>query len=63
MLKDSKLALEAAKSVGARPILGEKAKETWESVCEAEGGKWRELDARVVYRWLGGKEGNESDGE
>ena len=56
MLKDSKLALEAAKSVGARPILGEKAKEIWESVCEAEGGKWSELDARVVYRWLGGKE-------
>ena len=52
MRKDLRLAVDAAGSVGAKLVLGERAGEVYDAVVAAEGQK----DFSVVYRWLGGGE-------
>jgi len=52
MKKDLKLAIKAAKEVGAKLELAEKAREVYEETEKEHKGK----DFSVVYRWLGGKE-------
>ena len=54
MEKDVRLALGAARSVGARTVLGERGLEVYEAA--ARDPRCRDLDARVVFRWLGGDE-------
>ena len=51
MKKDLKLAVQAAREVGARLELAERAVRVYEDVEMVEGGK----DFSVVYKWLGGK--------
>jgi 3-hydroxyisobutyrate dehydrogenase len=55
MLKDLRLALQAAKESDVSPFLGEKARELYTAVAEDSkcGGQ---RDFSVVYRYLGGKE-------
>ena len=52
MKKDLRLAIAAAKEVGAELALAETAREVYEETEKAHKGK----DFSVVYRWLGGKE-------
>jgi 3-hydroxyisobutyrate dehydrogenase len=54
MKKDFKLALEAAKSVDAKIVLGNEVVNVYEAVANSKemGGK----DFSVVYKWLGGDE-------
>ena len=52
MAKDVRLAVEAAHSVGAKIVLGETALETYKSA--SVDPNCRDLDSRVVYKWLGG---------
>lgn len=52
MAKDVRLAVEAAHSVGAKIVLGETALDTYKSA--STDPNCRDLDSRVVYRWLGG---------
>ena len=54
MAKDFRLAVEAAHSVSARLILGEAGLDTYTRA--AQDPRCRDLDSRVVYRWLGGIE-------
>ncbi|KAM0747254.1 hypothetical protein T439DRAFT_317940 [Meredithblackwellia eburnea MCA 4105] len=54
MKKDFKLAVEAAHNVGAKLVLGDAGLATYEAA--ANDPRCRDLDSRVVYRWLGGKE-------
>ena len=54
MLKDFSLAVEAAENVGVGLVLGEVGLGTYRAVSEDE--RCRDLDSRVVYRWLGGRE-------
>ena len=56
-----RLALGAARSVGARTVLGERGLEVYEAA--ARDPRCRDLDARVVYRWLGGDEEWEAKGK
>lgn len=55
MKKDFGLAVEAAKRVQAPLALGEVGLGVYEGACEDE--RCRDLDSRVVYRFLGGEEG------
>ncbi|RPB07943.1 hypothetical protein P167DRAFT_539736 [Morchella conica CCBAS932] len=57
MKKDLKLAIKAAEEVGARLELGVKARTVYESVENDD--HCRGKDFSVVYRWLGGREGEE----
>ncbi|KLO13496.1 hypothetical protein SCHPADRAFT_968696 [Schizopora paradoxa] len=52
MAKDVRLAVEAAHSVGAKIVLGETALEAYKSA--SVDPSCRDLDSRVVYKWLGG---------
>ena len=54
MRKDFGLALEMAHRVGSKNILGEAGLETYTGASADE--RCRDLDSRVVYRYLGGKE-------
>ncbi|KAH8119346.1 NAD binding domain of 6-phosphogluconate dehydrogenase-domain-containing protein [Phellopilus nigrolimitatus] len=54
MKKDFTLAVESAKEVDAKLVLGEAGLATY--TAAAEDPRCRDLDARVVYRWIGGKE-------
>jgi 3-hydroxyisobutyrate dehydrogenase len=54
MRKDFALALEMAGSVGAKNVLGEAGLRTYEGASKDD--RCRDLDSRVVYRYLGGNE-------
>jgi 3-hydroxyisobutyrate/3-hydroxypropionate dehydrogenase len=54
MVKDFTLATNAAKQVDAKLALGEAGLAAYKAT--AEDPRCRDLDNRVVYRWLGGKE-------
>ncbi len=54
MRKDFGLAVEMAKRVGANNVLGGVGLETYEGA--AKDPRCRDLDSRVVYRYLGGRE-------
>ena len=54
MRKDFNLAVKAARDVNAKLVLGDVGLGIWDKVCADE--RCKGLDARVVYRWLGGKE-------
>ncbi|CAA9962473.1 hypothetical protein CFE70_005894 [Pyrenophora teres f. teres 0-1] len=54
MRKDFGLAVDMAKRVGARNVLGEVGLETYDGA--ANDPRCRDLDSRVVYRYLGGRE-------
>lgn len=54
MRKDVGLAVDSARRVGARLVLGDVALETYDQA--SRDPRCRDLDARVVYRWLGGVE-------
>lgn len=61
MRKDVALAVAAAQAAHARLVLGDAALETYESA--SKDPRCRDLDARVVYRWLGGVEPEVGEGE
>jgi len=54
MTKDLKLAMLAAKEVGARMALADKARDIYETAQQDE--RCQGKDMSVIYRWLGGKE-------
>ena len=54
MKKDFGLAVDMAHRVGSRNVLGEKGLETYTGA--SNDPKCRDLDSRVVYRYLGGNE-------
>jgi len=54
MKKDMTLAVDAAKQVGARLVLGDAGVAAY--TAAAEDPRCRNKDSRVVYRWLGGLE-------
>jgi 3-hydroxyisobutyrate dehydrogenase len=54
MKKDFGLAVEAAKEVGAKLMLGEAGLRTYAEA--SEDAKCRDLDSRIVFRFLGGNE-------
>ncbi len=54
MKKDMGLAIEAAKQVGAKLVLGDPGLAAY--AAAAEDPRCRDKDSRVVYRWLGGVE-------
>lgn len=54
MRKDFALAVETAERVGARLALGEKGLEVYTGAMQDE--RCRDLDSRVVFRYLGGDE-------
>ena len=54
MVKDFNLALQAAKEVDAKLALGDSALAAY--VATSEDPRCKDLDNRVVYRWLGGRE-------
>ena len=54
MVKDFNLALNTARQADAKLALGDAALAAY--VATAEDPRCRDLDNRVVYRWLGGKE-------
>ncbi|KAK5012571.1 hypothetical protein LTR16_002283 [Cryomyces antarcticus] len=59
MKKDFGLAVDTAERVGARLALGKVGLEVYEKT--SEDPECRDLDSRVVYRYLGGKEDWEKD--
>ncbi|KAF2846204.1 3-hydroxyisobutyrate dehydrogenase-like protein [Plenodomus tracheiphilus IPT5] len=59
MRKDFGLAVDMAQRVGARNVLGQVGLETYDSA--AKDPRCRDLDSRVVYRYLGGREDWQSD--
>ncbi|KAH3970375.1 hypothetical protein HBI56_131130 [Parastagonospora nodorum] len=54
MRKDFGLAVDMAKRVGSRNVLGDAGLETYDNA--ANDPRCRDLDSRVVYRYLGGEE-------
>jgi 3-hydroxyisobutyrate dehydrogenase-like beta-hydroxyacid dehydrogenase len=54
MRKDFGLAVDMAKRVGSRNVLGEVGLETYDGA--SKDSRCRDLDSRVVYRYLGGNE-------
>lgn len=54
MRKDFGLAVDMAKRVGSRNVLGDVGLETYNNA--ANDPRCRDLDSRVVYRYLGGEE-------
>jgi 3-hydroxyisobutyrate dehydrogenase-like beta-hydroxyacid dehydrogenase len=54
MRKDFGLAVDMAKRVGSHNVLGEVGLETYDRT--AKDPRCRDLDSRVVYRYLGGQE-------
>ncbi|KIW50869.1 hypothetical protein PV05_09650 [Exophiala xenobiotica] len=61
MRKDFNLALEMAKRVGAKNVLGEAGLATYEGA--SNDPNCRDLDSRVVYRYLGGREDWQKDAD
>jgi 3-hydroxyisobutyrate dehydrogenase len=61
MRKDFGLAVEMAKRVGAKNVLGDIGLETYDGA--ANDLRCRDLDSRVVYRYLGGQEDWQSKSE
>ena len=59
MRKDFGLAVDMAKRVGSRNVLGDVGLATYDAA--AKDPHCRDLDSRVVYRYLGGKENWQSD--
>ena len=54
MRKDITLALKAAKDVNAKIILGDELLAAFSAA--SEDPRCKDLDSRVIYRWIGGKE-------
>ena len=54
MRKDFSLALDMARRVGSTNVLGEAGLETYDGASKDD--RCRDLDSRVVYRYLGGNE-------
>ncbi|KAI5123994.1 hypothetical protein M0805_006405 [Coniferiporia weirii] len=54
MVKDFTLALGSAKEVDAKLVLGESGLAAY--TAASQDPRCRDLDSRVIYRWLGGKE-------
>lgn len=54
MRKDFGLAVDMAKRVGSKNVLGEAGLETYDKA--SKDARCRDLDSRVVYRYLGGNE-------
>ena len=54
MKKDFSLAVQSAREIGAKLVLGDAGLQTY--TAAAEDPRCRDLDSRVVYRWLGGEE-------
>ncbi|KAF2201194.1 hypothetical protein GQ43DRAFT_472020 [Delitschia confertaspora ATCC 74209] len=54
MRKDFSLAVDMAKRVGSKNVLGEVGLETYDGA--SKDPRCRDLDSRVVYRYLGGQE-------
>jgi 3-hydroxyisobutyrate dehydrogenase-like beta-hydroxyacid dehydrogenase len=52
--KDIGLAVEAAKMVDARMVIGQTVLKCYESAMENE--EFRDMDCSIVYKWLGGAE-------
>ncbi|KAJ4337783.1 hypothetical protein N0V95_008241 [Ascochyta clinopodiicola] len=61
MRKDFGLAVDMAKRVGARNVLGEVGLETYDGA--ARDPRCRDRDSRVVYRYLGGREDWQVEGD
>lgn len=59
MRKDFSLAVEMAKKVGSRNVLGDVGLDTYEGT--SKDPRCRDLDSRVVYRYLGGNEDWQKD--
>ncbi|KIX07112.1 3-hydroxyisobutyrate dehydrogenase [Rhinocladiella mackenziei CBS 650.93] len=59
MRKDFSLALEMAKRVGANNVMGEVGLQTYDGA--SKDPRCRDLDSRVVYRYLGGNEDWQKD--
>ena len=59
MRKDFTLAIESAQRVDAKLVLGGAGLATYTAAMN--DSRCRDLDSRVVYRWLGGQEGLASD--
>ncbi|RDB16898.1 putative 3-hydroxyisobutyrate dehydrogenase, mitochondrial [Hypsizygus marmoreus] len=57
MKKDMSLAMDAARKVGAKLVLGDAGLSAYSAA--AEDPRFRDKDSRVVYRWLGGVEPNQ----
>ncbi|KIW17555.1 hypothetical protein PV08_04749 [Exophiala spinifera] len=61
MRKDYNLALEMAKRVGSKNVLGEAGLATYDGA--SNDPRCRDLDSRVVYRYLGGREDWQQDAD
>ena len=61
MRKDFALAVESAQRVDAKLVLGEAGLATYTAAMHDP--RCRDLDSRVVYRWLGGRENIEIEKE
>jgi 3-hydroxyisobutyrate dehydrogenase len=59
MRKDFSLALQMAERVGSKNVLGEAGLKTYEGASNDD--RCRDLDSRVVYRYLGGNEDWQQD--
>lgn len=59
MRKDISLAVEMAHRVNSKNVLGSTALETYEGA--SADMRCKDLDSRVVFRYLGGKEDWETD--
>ena len=59
MRKDMALALEMSRRVGCQNVLGEVSVKTYDGACNDP--RCRNLDAKVVFRYLGGNEDWEKD--
>ena len=54
MKKDFGLAVQSAKEVNAKIVLGEAGLRAYTEA--SEDPRCKDRDSRVIYRWLGGKE-------
>ncbi|KAI9660334.1 MAG: hypothetical protein M1821_009684 [Bathelium mastoideum] len=61
MRKDFSLAVDTARRVGAKTVLSEVGLETYDAACKDP--QCKDLDSRVVYRYLGGREDWQRDFE
>jgi 3-hydroxyisobutyrate/3-hydroxypropionate dehydrogenase len=52
--KDIGLAMQAAKMVDAKMLLGNHVLQSYETACQ--DSEYRDRDVTVMYRWLGGKD-------
>lgn len=61
MRKDFALAVESAQEVDAKLVLGGAGLATY--TAASEDPRCHDLDSRVVYRWLGGRENDEIEND